>query len=185
MSHFPLIVQLQHMSAVAQRTIIEMYAKEMFAVCKRYVNFDMVANQVMMKGFERFFRSVVDFEYRGDNSVRAYIKKIMVNECLMHMRKEKVRFVAGSVEIHENMLTEDLVTPWVSEKDLYRLIFMLPDSYRTVFCMHVVDGYTHDEIAAALGITSQVSAQTLRRARALLKRLILKYYDNDGRRKNE
>ncbi len=139
--------------------------------CYRYVKNRDDAEEIVTDGFVKVFENMHSFEYRDDKSFEAWIKKIMINEALLFLRKkrqlhfiqsEKVEEVQADVSIDMNLHAEDI----------YKLILALPTGYRTVFNMFAIEGYSHKEIASLLNITESTSRSQLTKARAMLQVLL-------------
>lgn len=130
-----------------------------------------------MNGFLKIFRAIVDFEYRSDDQLEVWMKRIMVNEALMHLRKtKKEQWLFVDTDLEENTAVS---RPATAEGDLHAegihdLILHLPDGYRTVFCLHALEGYTHQEIGTLLNISENTSKSQLSKARMALQKLLIK-----------
>lgn len=155
----------------AQQQLFYTYASQMLAVCIRYVKLKEDAEELMLQGFEKFFRQIHSFSFQGEAAFAGYLKRIMVNECLMLLRKRKIVFE----EIDDrNPVTAQAETPIerLSSKEIFQLILKLPEGYATVFNLYVVEELGHKEIAQLLGITEGTSKSQLSKARALLQKMI-------------
>jgi RNA polymerase sigma factor (sigma-70 family) len=156
----------------AQKAIYDRFARSLFLLCRRYVKSDACAEEVLHNGFLKFFSSLDRFVYENDGATVAWMKKIMVNECLMHLRREH-SFLQVSVDdatdipVHEDPLDS------LEATEIFMLILKLPTGYRTVFNLHVLEGVPHREIAALLGISEGTSKSQLNKARALLQQLLI------------
>ena len=140
-------------------------------VCMRYVKNLHDAEELMLTGFQKFYSSIARFRYAGEGSVGAWLKKIIVNECLGFLRKAGTFNYAGeaaaiTIADSANVLHD------LSAAEIFRLITALPPGYRTVFNLFVVEGYTHQEIAGLLGISEGASKSQLSKARHLLQQQI-------------
>lgn len=143
----------------------------MLMLCMRYVKSLPDAEELMLNGFFSFFKSIDRFVYSEDSSITAWIKKIMINECLMFLRRK------GELKIVEekhaaDIGTDETFTGKMAADELYRHVLELPVGYRTVFNLFVVEGYNHKEIAALLGITEGASKSQLSKARQSLRNTI-------------
>jgi RNA polymerase sigma factor (sigma-70 family) len=167
----------------AQRQLVEVYSNRLYRLCLRYVRNEFDAEEVLMNGFLKFFQTIHSFEYRDDARLEAWLKRVMINEALMYLRKTKNLSLVMSEEsiapIGENAVIEDQLNSEV----IYELILQLPTGYRTVFNLYAIEGYTHAEIAEQLGISENTSKSQLSRARALLQTWLLKKgYEHTTRR---
>ena len=101
------------------------------------------------------------------------MKKIMVNECLMHLRASNSYLIIVTDEFPDTPVAEE-ITPAISVKKMYEYITELPDGFRTVFNLFVIEKRTHVEIARLLGISKSTSQSQLARARNILQQIIIK-----------
>lgn len=159
-------------SAAAQKCLFDHLADPMMALCCRYVKNRQDAEEILLDGFYKFFKCLPDFKYQGEAALYAWVKKVMVNECLMFLRRRHAF----------SLLTEDVAAdlPWTTEPlaqlsaaEIFGLIVRLPVGYRTVFNLYVIEGMEHKEIAAALQITEGTSKSQLSKARLLLQKMLL------------
>jgi RNA polymerase sigma-70 factor (ECF subfamily) len=113
-------------------------------------------------------------KFRGEGSFEGWIRRIFVNTSIEHFRK-KVKLY-NVTEVQENTIEDtDLnILDTLAEKDIIILINELSPGYKTVFNMHVIEGYSHKEIADTLGITEGTSKSQLARAKGVLKKSIEK-----------
>jgi len=143
----------------------------MLIVCMRYVKNLPDAEEIMLNGFYNFYKSIDRFIYSHDSSIGAWLKKIMVNECLMFLRKQDGLKIVEEVHAAEAGI-EDGQIARMSANELFRMIMILPPGYRTVFNLFVVEGYSHKDIAALLGITEGTSKSQLNKARSMLQKTV-------------
>lgn len=143
------------------------------AVCVRYVGDWHIAEDMMLGGFQKFFSRVKNFDYTGEASLRAYLKKIMVNECLMHLRSLKINYTGDELTTDIPQQGETVIDKLAAD-ELFTFISKLPDGYRTVFNLFVIEGLSHKEIAAALSISEGTSKSQLNKAKKLLQQFVLK-----------
>lgn len=156
---------------ICQKWVFDKWSEAMLMLCLRYVKNLPDAEELMLNGFFNFFKSIDRFVYDGDSTVSAWLKKIMVNECLMFLRRK------GELKIVDEKYaaevgTNETLTGKMTADELYRMVLQLPTGYRTVFNLFVVEGYNHKEIAALLGITEGTSKSQLSKARESLKKTI-------------
>lgn len=155
----------------AQNRLYEAFAARMFRVCMRYLRHEQDAEEILMNGFLKFFKGLAQFEYRDDDGLEAWLKRIMVNEALMHLRQQKNVPTLSSSDQNEETLS---ITPdySIDAEEIYEAILQLPTGYRTVFNLYVIEGYKHDEIAQQLNISEGTSKSQLSKARAMLQQLL-------------
>ena len=172
-----IVRQCQRENPFAQKRLYDHYANRLYRLCRRYVPNSLETEEVLMNGFLKIFRAIIHFEYRSDNQLEAWMKRIVVNEALMYLRKtRKEHWIFADMDLSENTVVFQSAT---AEGDLHAegihaLILLLPDGYRTVFCLHALEGYTHQEIGTLLNISENTSKSQLSKARAALQKLLVK-----------
>jgi RNA polymerase sigma factor (sigma-70 family) len=155
-----------------QEILYRQFSPKMYGVCLRYSGNAEDANDLLQEGFIKIFKSLVKF--RGDGSFEGWMRRIFVNTSIEHFRK-KVKLYNVS-EVQENTI-EDVelnVLDSMAEKDIILLVNELAPGYKAVFNMHVIEGYSHKEIAEILGITEGTSKSQLARAKGVLKKSLEK-----------
>jgi RNA polymerase sigma factor (sigma-70 family) len=165
-----LITALQRADSRAQKALFERYSSKMLTICVRYVSNRYEAEEILMDGFMRVFEKIG--QYKSEGSFEGWIRRIMVNESLMYLRKNKqwraeIALEDAPPEADTAFADQDLLA-----EDLLNLLEQLPAGYKTVFNLYAIEGYSHAEIAESLGITESTSKSQLHRARALLQRLL-------------
>ena len=112
-------------------------------------------------------------QYRGEGSLEGWVRRIVVNCALAVVKKRKLQFAAIEEESRDLPSVDADVMDKMSTEELMKLIDELPDGYRVVFNLSVIDGYDHQEIAELLGISANTSrSQLLKARRSLRMRLI-------------
>ncbi len=159
----------------AQYILYNVFADEMGALCRQYIPDPEDAREAMMDGFLSFFKNIGGFTYQGPGSLKAWLKKIMVNQCLMQLRKRK----KTHAEIDEDVIggqskRNETILSYLGEKEILKLLTELPDKYRVVFDLYVFEGLSHRQIGEVLNIPENTSKSSLRRAKQILKENILK-----------
>ena len=173
-----IVRQCQRENPFAQKRLYDRYADRLYRLCRRYVRNSMETKEVLLNGFLKIFRAIVAFEYRSNDELEVWMKRIVVNEALMHLRKtKKKQWLFADTDLEEVPL---VVQPATAEGDLHaegihELILHLPDGYRTVFCLHALEGYTHQEIGTMLNISENTSKSQLSKARVALQKLLVKH----------
>lgn len=137
-------------------------------MCIRYVKNEADAEERMLDGFYKFFRALPTFRYESDAALYAFLGRIMVNECIMQLRKKRLFNIVAEPLETDAMLEEDLLDR-LSTGEIHETISKLPVGARTIFNLYAVEGYTHDEIASLLGISVSTSKSQVARARVLLQ----------------
>ena len=163
-----LIARVLAGDAEAERTLYDLHVDRVYRLAFRLAGDDDLARDFTQDAFIRAFDKLGEF--RGDASLATWLHSITVSVSLNGLRKVK-RLRTREVEMDEELAGH--ARGWGAEPDLKvrlrRAIDALPEGYRTVFVMHDVEGYTHEEIARALGIQPGTSKAQLFRARAKLR----------------
>lgn len=156
--------------------IYRKHVRYLSALCSRYITEDEDIKDVLQESFIKIFTSLDSFEYRGEGSLKAWMAKITLNETLKFVRNNS-RLPIDSIDDKDmniadgdSMETEDIPTDV-----LHRFIRELPDGYRTVFNLYVIDDKSHKEIAQLLGIKENTSASQLHKAKSMLAQKIKHY----------
>ena len=172
MNHKQLIKECLKGNGTAQRLLYQEFAEPMLGVCYRYTKSFKDAEDVLQDGFVKVFNSLASYKYEGE--LGAWIRRIMVNTAIEMYRRNLRTLDMVEIEEGYNVPQTTFNMSELETKDLISLIRELSAGYRLVFNMYVIEGYSHKEIAAELGITEGASKSQLSRARAILKERIIK-----------
>nr|WP_262897331.1 sigma-70 family RNA polymerase sigma factor [Rufibacter sp. SYSU D00308] len=165
-----MVKALQEGDAKAQRFLYDRYAGPMMGVCLRYLKNEMDAEEVLITGFMKVFQNVGRFEQKG--SFEGWVRRIMVNEALQHLRKQEPMHLTIEKE-HIHLASEDASADSdMSAEEMMDMLQELPAGYRAVFNLYAIEGYSHKEIAEMLHITEGTSKSQLSKARAMLQRML-------------
>lgn len=160
---------------IAMRMLYSTYIRYLTAVCSRYIINDEDMKDVLQDSFLKIFSGIGSFEYRGKGSLKGWMTKITVNEALKFLQKNtSFEFVEITAVKHDRPDEEPDIDA-LSNQVLFNLIRELPDGYRTIFNLYVVENKSHKEIARLLGIKESTSASQLHRAKNLLATKIRQY----------
>lgn len=166
-----LINACKKQNAKAQRVVYDKYASYMLGLCRRYVRGELEAEDVMIRGFMKVFSKIDLFEGKG--SFEGWMKRIMINESLGYIRKNKAMYLETDIEAADKEPDLDKLSSALEAKDLLKMINELPSGYRTIFNLYAIEGYSHKEIGELLGINENTSKSQLSRARMHLQRKLL------------
>jgi len=158
----------------ALKTMYELHAPAMMSVCQRYVVNRETARDLLHDGFVKLFTKI--HTYSGAGSFNGWMRRIFVTTALEHLRRNNIMQYSADMKNVDSM-TEDAevsVFEHLTADDLFTCVTILPDTYRTVFNMHAIEGYTFAEIARQLGINENTSRTYYARARQLLQKMIMK-----------
>ncbi len=152
---------------IAQQCLYEKYSAKMLGVCCRYLKDRDEAEDVMIASIMKVFEKLEQFKREG--SFEGWIRRLVINECLTYLRKNKSMFMAVDIEKAEITPNYQSLADKLEEDDLMSLVESLPTGYRTVFNLYAIEGYSHKEIADNLQISVNTSKSQLSRARVLLQ----------------
>ena len=179
MTEGQLIAALKRGESRAHKVVYDRFSSKMMAVCIRYCANRADAEEVLLDGFMRVFDKVDQF--REDGSFEGWVRRVMVTESLMFLRKNKQWRQEISIDDMPGEPDYEWADTAVNESDLLRMVNQLPDGYRTVFNLYAIEGYAHAEIAEMLGISEGTSKSQLSRARTLLQ-MNLKKLEQESQR---
>jgi len=163
----------------AQKAFYYQYIDLLYSTINRYVKDSATVDDLLFQAMMKIFTKLEDFTYINEKALVGWLKKIAVNEALMHLRAD-FRTLYKIEEISEIDSINLVEADDFEEKDLLETIEMLPAGYRTVFLLHVVEGYSHKEIAVQLGIAEGTSRSQFFKARSLLQQKLKKDYGKFG-----
>jgi RNA polymerase sigma-70 factor, ECF subfamily len=157
----------------AQRELYDFYSSKMYTLCFRYVRNAQEAEDILVTGFMKVFEKIDQF--KGDGSFEGWVRKIMVNEALTFLRRNRAMYLETGIEKADWKLNYEQLSDHLEIEDMMNMIRALPPGYRVVFNMYAIDGYSHKEIADQLGISENTSKSQLSRARSYLQRRLSDY----------
>ncbi|MBU2651776.1 MAG: sigma-70 family RNA polymerase sigma factor [Bacteroidetes bacterium] len=157
----------------AQETLYRRFAPKMFGICLRFTRNKMEAEDVLQDGFIKVFTYLKDFKNEG--SLEGWIRRTMINTAINYYKKMVRKFNETDIEQADYVLMEDeTAIDRLSNIELLQLIQELPDGYRMVFNLAIIEGYSHKEIGDMLNISENTSKSQLSRARNALQMKIKK-----------
>ncbi|MBZ0327785.1 MAG: sigma-70 family RNA polymerase sigma factor [Altibacter sp.] len=166
-----LILQCKKQNTKAQGELYQRYSSTLFSICLRYSPNYVEAEDNLQDAFLTIFKKIEQFKDKG--SFEGWMKRVTVNTVLQKYRKQRVFDISNEEQLEA--AEEELEDQHVPLDFLLKIIQELPDRYRLVFSMYVLDGYSHKEIAELLGISDGTSKSNLARARGILKTKIEDY----------
>ncbi len=156
----------------AQHELFELFAPKMKSVCRQYLKSNDMAEEVMLIGFMKVFTHLDSFS--GQGSFEGWIRRIMVNESITQLRKDKKLGFTAETEIENSIDHVAYIETELEVAEIQKLIDAMPDGYKTVFVLYAVEGYKHSEIAELLNISESTSKSQLFKARKLLQSKMIK-----------
>ena len=159
-----------------QRNLYDLFSKKMMAVCLRYAPTTFEAEDIMQEAFVKVFSNIEKF--KRDCPLEYWIRKIMVNTALKHLRAKQLLTVSHEAEEVNNLASQDFSLTGYSLDELLSMVQSLAPRYRMVFNLYAIEGYNHKEIGEMLGITEGTSKSQYSRARAILQGMITRQENN-------
>ena len=162
----------------AQFRLYELYSKAMLNTAYRMTGNREDAEDMLQEAFADCFRNIGSF--RTDSTFGAWLKTIVINRCVSRLRKKEAELVyIDDYSRHETLEEEPCEVTWPDASVIARAVEKLPDGYRVVFSLYLLEGYDHTEISQILGISESTSKTQYLRAKKKLKK-ILKEMNHNG-----
>jgi RNA polymerase sigma factor (sigma-70 family) len=159
--------------AFCQKEVFNRFAGRMLGVCNRYARNSADAEDILQDAFIKVFDKI--YQFKSEGSFEGWIRRIVVNTALKKysLRRYEKEVPGYEVTDRDESILEPSAYGHLTEKDLLALVNNLPDGYRLIFNLYVIEGYQHDEIAAMLNIQPGTSRSQLVKARNMLQKQIL------------
>ncbi len=170
-THREIVEQCQSGNRQAQFELYRLYSKAMYNLCLRMMKNEMSAEDMLQKSFTQVFMKIHTFRF--DSSVGAWIKRITVNNCINQMKKKRLEIQELDDRFHHIPEPEaDDNDCALSIEKVNEAMMQLPDGYRVVFSLYLMEGYDHKEIGEVLGISEATSKSQFSRAKAKMRSLL-------------
>jgi RNA polymerase sigma factor (sigma-70 family) len=153
-----------------QRALFERYSGLMLSVCRRYTRHEMEAEDILQDALIKVFKNIEKFKFEG--SFEGWVRRIVVNTALKNYKKSSVQKEQIGLESYQEGSMEPKAIANLGEEELMNLIAKMPDGYRIVFNLYIIEGYSHREIAERLEIKESTSRSQLVKARRLLQEML-------------
>ncbi|SFE50232.1 RNA polymerase sigma factor [Thermoflexibacter ruber] len=175
-SNEQIILRCKRGDRKAQYEIYKLYAKAMYNVCLRITGDTLEAEDVLQEAFLIAFEKIET--YRNEAAFGAWLKKIVVNAALNQVRKRRFQFadIDSNEDYEDESPHEAIATEEMSyqAEQIRKAIAQLPDGFRIVFSLYLLEGYDHQEIAEILGISVSTSKSQYNRAKKKLQEILKK-----------
>ena len=167
--HQEIIDQCREGNQKAQFQLYKLYYKPMYSVCMRIINNETEAEDAMQEAFLKAFTKIDT--YKGEVSFGAWLKKIVINRSLDYLKKRKVKFEEIKEKTNQ-IIDYQMETQKVNVQVIKDAIQKLPDGYRVVLSLYLIEGYDHEEISEILGISNSNSRTQFLRAKNKLRDIL-------------
>ena len=152
----------------ACKQLFDMYSGKMMALCYRFARDRNEAEDILQEGFVRVFTKLHLFS--GLGSFESWMKRVFINTALKYREKNITKHNYTVIENLHVFDQSPTIIDELSKVEILKLIQELPDGYRTVFNLYIIEGYSHKDIGIMLGIEESTSRSQLVKARKLLKK---------------
>ena len=166
--HAPLIEDCRKGNGKAQSKLYHQYARAMYNLAYRILNNREDAEDILQETFVDCFRNLDSFRF--ESTFGAWLKKILINKCINHIKRKKI-----DLELCENLpvdVAEEEEDAVYDTGKIFKGIEILPDGYRIILTLYLLEGYDHTEISQILGITESTSKSQYSRAKEKLRTLL-------------
>lgn len=161
----------------AQKALYEMHKVKWFMICLRYSRSKAEAEDMLQEGLISVFKGIKQYDPEKAGFA-AWSNKIMVNASLQYLRKWKnLNFNQSIDEYEDHIMEQEDVFGKIGAKELNAMVQSLPDGYRIVFSLYVMEGYKHKEIAEMLSISENTSKSQLMKAKNMLRNKLEKVFE--------
>ena len=168
----------------AQGVLYTRYASMLYALCFRYVGDREEAQDLMHDSMIKAMDSIGTFRYNGEGSLNAWLRRLTVNVSIDRLREmSKLRLIPLDQTTEPDTLKadeDDDAVDTIPAQVMMDMVVGLPSVKRAVFNMYCIDGFSHKEIARALGITERGSTSIMAKARASVKSALISYLNKTG-----
>ena len=167
-----LIEKCKNNDSRAQMQLYDQYCKAMFNTAYNFIKDDDIAKDVMQEAFIKAFKKIESFS--GEATFGAWLKRIVVNQSLDYIKKQKIQ----TVELNDNIVYMADEEPWEVDAEIklsaiYKCIEELPQKCKNVVKLYLIEGYDHQEVAQILEISEVASRSQLSRGKSKLKELLI------------
>ena len=163
-----LIKDCQNYKKPAQFELVKRYSGMLMTVCRRYVLDQSSAKDVLQESFIRIFSNINS--YKATGSFEAWMRTITIRCALRWLKKRASKKETMITEINDTKIIEPAIFAQMGEEEIIKLVQGLPEGFRAVFNLNIIEGYSHKEIAKLLNITESTSRSQLTRARRMLQK---------------
>lgn len=178
-SEHELVLACKKGHRAAQKRVYELFSGKMLHICRRYARNKEHAQDLMHDGFIKVFLKIGSFNEKA--SLQTWITRVMINNSISAIRKEVKKGI--KVDVENIQIPDDSIKDFelieqknVTAQQVFEKLEEMPMGYRTVLSMYVLDGYSHAEISAELGIAEGTSKSQLAKAKQQLAKLLKEAY---------
>lgn len=173
--HYDIVEACKRGDRKAQFELYKLYSKAMYNICMRMLGSAENAEDALQNSFVDVFSKLDSFRF--ESSIGAWIKRIVINNCINQIKKRRLDFAELNDNLHfvadENNTSTTAYSDEILNVELIqKAIMQLPEGYRVVFSLYAMEGYDHEEIGEILGVTEATSKSQYSRAKAKLRQIL-------------
>lgn len=161
----------------SQKSLYEEFYAYGMSICLRYADTRDEAAVILNDGFMRIFTNIRQFDL--SKPLKPWLRKVMINTAINHYRQKQREIHAEAMEKASRESEVESIISGISYQEIIAMFQKLPPAYRTVFNLHVIEGYKHEEIAKMLQISVGTSKSNLFKAKESLKKILNEFFESD------
>ena len=169
-NHKDIIEACKRNDRQAQFELYRLYSKAMYNIALRMVRDGSEANDMLQNSFVDVFKNLDSFRYQS--SFGAWMKRIVINNCINHLRKKKLDLIELQEGYHDRYEEPETLPKGLSVEAVKKAMKQLPEGYRVVFSLYAMEGYDHGEIAEILNVSESTSKSQYSRAKMKLRQIL-------------
>lgn len=163
----------------SQKALVKQFSGQLYSVCLRYIGDATKSQDILQDAFIRIFKYFEKFD-PDKGSLQGWMRKITVNVALKSLNKKVLNTTSLSLDYNDNVQVAPDAISKMSVDDLMSIVRTLPDGYRQVFNLSVIEGYNHKEIASMIGIQEVTSRSNLSRAKQILRKKLSAFQKSES-----
>ncbi|MBT1704722.1 RNA polymerase sigma factor [Fulvivirgaceae bacterium PWU20] len=165
------------MHRASQKLLYQKFYSYGMSICLRYADTRDDAAVILNDGFMKIFKNISQFDL--SKSFKPWFRKVMINTAINHYHEKQRQIQAEELEKADKEANVEKIISGISYDEIISLLQKLSPAYRTVFNLHVIEGYTHEEIASMLGISVGTSKSNLSKAKEALRKILSDFFEVD------
>lgn len=170
----PLLLACLRWHRLSQKLLYQEFYSYSMSICLRYADGRDEAADILNEGFLKIFTSLDKFDL--NKPFKPWLRKVIVNTAVNHYHQKKRQIQAEEIDTAHNESDTENILSGISYQEIIELLQKVSPAYRTVFNLHVIEGYTHEEIAMMLNISAGASKSNLFRAKEQLRKILTHFF---------
>lgn len=151
----------------SSKQLFELYSGKLMAICYRFARDRNEAEDILQEGFVRIFKKLN--LYSGEGTLESWMRRVIINTAIKYKKRHIIKHNYSDIDNVHHFDSSPSIIDDISKDEIINLIQELPEGYRVVFTLYVIEGYSHKEIAEQLNIGESTSRSQLVKARNMLK----------------